>query len=79
MLSSKPTSWNLAKASLNHPDFIDSFKQNYYIMSNKSSKKAERAAKRAAREEKQAKRVINWIVGALVILFVVAFVAYAIL
>ncbi len=36
------------------------------------AKKAERAAKRAAREEKQAKSVINWIVGGLIILFVLA-------
>ncbi|MBQ7495952.1 MAG: hypothetical protein IJT75_09445 [Bacteroidaceae bacterium] len=35
------------------------------------AKKETRAAKRAAREEKQAKRVINWIVGAIVILFVI--------
>ena len=34
-------------------------------------KKESRAAKRAAREEKQAKRVINWIVGAIIILFVI--------
>lgn len=35
------------------------------------AKKDTRAAKRAAREEKEAKRVINWIIGAIVILFVV--------
>ena len=31
-----------------------------------------RAAKKAAREEREAKRVINWIVGALIILFAIA-------
>ncbi len=35
-------------------------------------KKETRAAKRAAREEQQAKRVINWIVGGLIVLFVIA-------
>lgn len=39
-------------------------------------KKESRTAKRAAREEKQAKRVINWIVGGLIILAVIA-VTYA--
>lgn len=34
-------------------------------------KKQMRAAKKAAREERQAKRVINWIIGGLVLLFVV--------
>ena len=41
-------------------------------------KKESRAAKRAAREEKQAKRVINWIIGAVIILFAVM-VVYALL
>lgn len=36
------------------------------------TKKESRAAKKAAREEAQAKRVINWIVGGLVVLFVIA-------
>lgn len=36
------------------------------------TKKEKRAAKKAAREEAQAKRVINWIVGGLVVLFVIA-------
>ena len=41
------------------------------------TKKNLRAAKKAAREERQAKRVINWIIGGLVILFVlVAIYAY---
>ena len=35
------------------------------------AKKAMRAAKKAAREERQAKRVINWIVGGLIILFLI--------
>ncbi len=35
-------------------------------------KKEARAAKRAAREERQAKQVINWIVGGLIVLFVIA-------
>ena len=38
------------------------------------TKKNLRAAKKAAREERQAKRVINWIIGGLVILFVLAIV-----
>lgn len=36
------------------------------------AKKELRAAKAAAREERQAKRVINWLVGALIILFLLA-------
>ncbi len=36
------------------------------------TKKEQRAAQRVEREKKQAQRVINWIVGALVVLFVVA-------
>ena len=36
------------------------------------AKKEMRAAKKAARKEREAKRVINWIVGALIILFVIA-------
>ena len=36
------------------------------------TKKEQRSAKKAEREKKQAQRVINWIVGALVLLFVVA-------
>ena len=41
------------------------------------TKKNLRAAKKAAREERQAKRVINWIIGGLVVLFVlVAIYAY---
>jgi threonine/homoserine/homoserine lactone efflux protein len=36
------------------------------------AKKEMRAAKKAAREEREAKRVINWIVGALIILFAIA-------
>lgn len=36
--------------------------------------KEQRAAKRDEREKKQAQRVINWIVGALVLLFAVAIV-----
>lgn len=35
-------------------------------------KKEQRAAQRAEREKQQAQRVINWIVGALIVLFVVA-------
>lgn len=35
------------------------------------TKKELRAAKKAEREERQARRVINWIVGGLIILFVV--------
>jgi len=35
------------------------------------AKKELRAAKKAAREERQAKRIINWIVGGLIILFIV--------
>ena len=45
-------------------------KKPYIIMSK--IKKETRAAKRAAREEQQAKRVINWIVGGLIVLFVIA-------
>lgn len=36
------------------------------------TKKEMRAKKKAAREEAQAKRVINWIVGGLIVLFVIA-------
>ena len=36
------------------------------------AKKEMRAKKKAAREERQAKRVINWIVGGLIVLFVIA-------
>ncbi|MCR4994287.1 MAG: hypothetical protein K6A32_02745 [Bacteroidales bacterium] len=36
------------------------------------AKKESRAAKKAAREEAQAKRIINWIVGGLIVLFVIA-------
>ncbi|MCR5780133.1 MAG: hypothetical protein K6G70_06280 [Bacteroidaceae bacterium] len=36
------------------------------------AKKAMRAAKKAAREEREAKRVINWIIGGLVVLFLIA-------
>ena len=36
------------------------------------AKKALRAKKNAAREEAQAKRVINWIVGGLIVLFIIA-------
>ncbi len=36
------------------------------------NKKELRAQKKAAREEAQAKRVINWIVGALIVLFLCA-------
>lgn len=36
------------------------------------TKKEMRAKKKAAREEAQAKRVINWIIGALVVLFLCA-------
>lgn len=36
------------------------------------AKKQMRASKKAAREEAQAKRVINWIIGGLVILFIIA-------
>ncbi len=35
------------------------------------TKKEIRAAKKAAREERQAKRVINWIIGGLIVLFIV--------
>ena len=42
-----------------------------YIIIMSKLKKESRAAKRAARGEKQAKRVINWIVGAIIILFVI--------
>jgi len=37
-----------------------------------------RAAKRAEREEKQAKKVINWIIGALIVLFLISTVVYLI-
>lgn len=42
------------------------------------AKKELRAAKKAAREERQAKRVINWIVGALITLFIIG-VVYALI
>ena len=42
------------------------------------AKKEMRAKKKAAREEAQAKRVINWIVGTLIVLFLVT-AAYAFL
>lgn len=35
------------------------------------AKKEMRAKKKAAREERQAKRVINWIIGGLILLFLV--------
>ncbi len=40
------------------------------------AKKEMRAAQKAAREERQAKRVINWIIGGLVILFLVSLVLW---
>ena len=43
------------------------------------TKKDLRAAKKAAREERQAKRVINWIIGAIAIIFIVTFVLWGIL
>ena len=42
------------------------------------AKKELRAAKKAAREEREAKRVINWIVGGLIVLFIIIAV-YALL
>ncbi len=43
------------------------------------AKKEKRAAKRAAREEKQGKSLVMYIVGTLILLFVILFAAYAIL
>ena len=40
------------------------------------AKKEMRAAKKAAREERQAKRIINWIVGGLLVFFLIIFIGY---
>lgn len=40
------------------------------------AKKEMRAAKKAAREERQAKRIINWIVGGLLVFFLIILVGY---
>ncbi len=40
------------------------------------AKKEMRAAKKAAREERQAKRIINWIIGGLLVFFLIIFVGY---
>lgn len=40
------------------------------------AKKELRAAKKAAREERQAKRIINWIVGGLLVFFLIILVGY---
>lgn len=39
-------------------------------------KKEMRAAKRAQREEQQGKKVIAWIVGCLLVAFIILFIAY---
>jgi len=43
------------------------------------AKKELRAARKAAREERQAKRVINWIVGGLLVFFLIIFFGYLIM
>lgn len=80
MPSSRPISWNLAENKSRPPCeplwLAISLKspKNDHTMSK--AKKELRAAKKAAREERQAKRIINWIVGGLLVFFLIILVGY---